>query len=130
MKRIAVVIGIVIGIAATPTVVTASDSNGSRKKPHRPLRALPYVGHPARSDLRAGPGWAVDDVRFYREVGAARHGSRLKRTAEGPTGPSVCRNPRERPSKHACTKKPFVVPGGMVNGRISDAAGKCGIMAA
>jgi hypothetical protein len=28
MKRIAVVIGIVIGIAATPTVVTAGDSNG------------------------------------------------------------------------------------------------------
>jgi hypothetical protein len=29
-----------------------------------------------------------------------------------------------------CTKKPFVVPCGMVNGRIEDAAGKCGITAA
>jgi hypothetical protein len=28
-----------------------------------------------------------------------------------------------------CTKKPFVVPCGMVNGRIEDAAGKCGITA-
>jgi hypothetical protein len=29
-----------------------------------------------------------------------------------------------------CTKKPFVVPCGMVNGRIKDAAAKCGIAAA
>jgi hypothetical protein len=29
-----------------------------------------------------------------------------------------------------CTKKPFVVPCGMVNGRIEDAAGQCGITAA
>jgi hypothetical protein len=29
-----------------------------------------------------------------------------------------------------CTKKPFVVPCGMVNGRIKDAAAKCGITAA
>jgi hypothetical protein len=29
-----------------------------------------------------------------------------------------------------CTKKPFVVPCGMVSGRIEDAAGKCGILAA
>jgi hypothetical protein len=29
-----------------------------------------------------------------------------------------------------CTKKPFVVPCGMVNGRIEDAAAKCGIMPA
>ncbi len=32
MKRIAVVIGIVIGIAATPTVVLAGDSNGQSKR--------------------------------------------------------------------------------------------------
>ena len=32
MKRIVVVIGIVIGIAATPTVVTASDSNGQSQR--------------------------------------------------------------------------------------------------
>jgi hypothetical protein len=29
-----------------------------------------------------------------------------------------------------CTKKPFVVPCGMVKGRINDAAGQCGITAA
>ena len=39
MKRIVVVIGIVIGIAATPTVVTASDSNGqSRINPYEHSR--------------------------------------------------------------------------------------------
>jgi hypothetical protein len=32
MKRIAVVIGIVIGIAATPTVVAAGDSNGQSQR--------------------------------------------------------------------------------------------------
>jgi hypothetical protein len=39
MKRIAVVIGIVIGIAATPTVVAASDSNGqSKREPYEHAR--------------------------------------------------------------------------------------------
>jgi hypothetical protein len=32
MKRIAVVIGMVIGIAATPTVVAAGDSSGQSKR--------------------------------------------------------------------------------------------------
>jgi hypothetical protein len=32
MKRIAIVIGIVVGIAATPTVVAAGDSNGQPQR--------------------------------------------------------------------------------------------------
>jgi hypothetical protein len=39
MKRIAIVIGIVIGIAATPTVVAAGDSNGqSQRNPYEHAR--------------------------------------------------------------------------------------------
>jgi hypothetical protein len=66
MKRITAVIGIVIGIAATPTVVAAGDSNPPFAT--RPVRARPRLGHAAGPALRTGPGWAVR-VRLLLEVG-------------------------------------------------------------
>jgi hypothetical protein len=58
MKRIAVVIGIVIGIAATPTVVTASDSNGqsqNRIDPYEHSRMWDTQRGQVYGPVQAGP---------------------------------------------------------------------------
>jgi hypothetical protein len=58
MKRIAVVIGIVIGIAATPTVVTAGDSNGqsqNRIDPYEHSRMWDTQRGQVYGPVQAGP---------------------------------------------------------------------------
>jgi hypothetical protein len=57
MKRIAVVIGIVIGIAATPTVVTASDNgqSQSRNDPYEHARMWDTQRGQVYGPVQAGP---------------------------------------------------------------------------
>jgi hypothetical protein len=58
MKRIAVVIGVVIGIAATPTVVTAGDSNGqsqNRLDPYEHSRMWDTQRGQFYGPVQAGP---------------------------------------------------------------------------
>jgi hypothetical protein len=57
MKRIAVVIGIVIGIAATPTVVTAGESNGQsqNRNPYEHSRMWDTQRGQVYGPVQAGP---------------------------------------------------------------------------
>ena len=69
MKRIAVVIGIVVGIAATPTVVAAGDSNGqSKRDPYEHARDWNTQQGQLYGPIEVAPSY----LRFLREVGA-RH---------------------------------------------------------